>query len=337
MNTTKKSVAIFYLFTMLAILAFAYWAMASNTNSSTAENELIAKTDTLSEDANSAKVQEQPIKKTTNIYYGLSENDATKIYLKSEKENKLIYRDNDENDKVQKTYGVVNNKIIIADSVNSSYKINMLNTDGSGKKEVISSNIFSANAPEVSTDTTWLLTTTFSNAERDYGFSLFIQNISGANKRKISLTNSGNIISPKFSYDTKKVAYITTNNSNESKIFVYQNSSSETTEIYSTSLNLFELAWLGDDLIFSATDSTPLKSNSIELYRLNIAEKTTKKITDDQDCEKNLLSINDNSNVVYINSSEPQDTISQIFGTPEDVKKAIDFNSIKASYIVGIE
>ena len=337
MSTTKKSTALFYLFIVLAILAFTYFAMAKNNNPSTAEFEIIPKTDSLPEVSNLTKIQEQPVKKTTNIYYGLSENGATKIYLKSAKENKLIYRDNDENSKVQKTYGIVNSKIIIADSANSSYKINMLDTDGSGKKEIFSSDIFSANAPEVSTDATLLLTTTFSNAERDYGFGLFMQNISGANKRKISPTASSNIISPKFTYDAKKIAYITTKNSSESKIFVYQNSGSVATEIYSTTMNLFELAWLGDDLIFSATDSTPLKSNSVELYQLNIAEKTAKRITNDKDCEKNLLSIENDTNLVYINSSEPQDAISQILGTPEDIKKAIDFESVKASFIVGIE
>lgn len=333
MSTIKSSQNLFFLTGLIAILGFTYWAMANNSRQNIVENEPNTKQQTAETPA--VSVESPKANEIKSFFYKTVENQITRIYLKTEKENKLIYRDNDENEKVQKVFGLGNNKIIIVENKNSSYQISSLDIDGSGKKETLASDIFSFGVPELNPTADSALTTTFSNAEKEYGYSLFIQNLDGTNKRKISQLSPNNIISPRFSFDSKKVTFLTTKNSTDSKIFLYEESSSETKQIYSTEMNIFELAWLSDDIVFSAIAKGESATNSIELYQLNISQQTAVKLTTDVDCEKNLLSIEKDANIVYINSNEPQNTISQNAGSLEDLSGAIDLGELKASAFVG--
>ncbi len=334
MSTIKSSQNLIFLIVLAVILGFTYWAVANNSKQNIVGNEPDAKQPTA--EIPVVSVESPKANETKSFFYKTVENQTTRIYLKTEKENKLIYRDSDENEKVQKVFGLGNNKIIIIENKNSSYQISSLGIDGSGKKKTLASDIFSFGVPELSPTADLALTTSFSNAEKDYGYSLFIQNLDGANKRKISQLLPSNIVSPKFSFDSKKVAFLTTKNSAESKIFLYEESSSETKQIYSTAMNIFELAWLGDDIVFSAIAKGESATNSIELYQLNISQQTVKKLTTDTDCEKSLLSIEKDANIIYINSNESQDTISQNAGSVEDLNGVIDFSELNASAFVGL-
>jgi Tol biopolymer transport system component len=291
-----------------------------------------------------SKPEEEPTGETETsqlFFYAEIKDNVTYLYSydTATSEKKLYYYDGDETDKVIRALGLdkEGNILILEGATDQSgaAKLVSVGTDGKADKKILAHDIFTVNPPVLAPDQNKIAITSFSNAEANFGFSLFIQNLDGSNKRKIAQAKT-NILSPSFSSDSTKLAYVINRGKQGSKIEVYSLNESSAQTVLVTPKIITSIGWLNDNLVASMSPAGTATANQSELYEIRLPGATLKQLTDNQVNENNLFSFDSDQRLAYISQKLASGITGQ--NPPGEIKiygQEIDFKDVKASYLFG--
>lgn len=275
------------------------------------------------------------------IYYVIKGTGFTDIYKYNLEnlENKKVFTDRDEQEKIKAISGLNDQKtLMLTSKVEDEFANNiyLLSLDGSGKKEKKIPNFSSPQTPILSPDGKRIAYVLFSNAESDFGFKLLISDLNGENKQELTHDQT-NLILYNWSPSGKLISFgkgldndvyqINLDNNQEEKILA---SSGE--QIYYISYANSE-----DKFLLSKGPKGNNLFNRSEIYFLSKNDKL-QQITSDSVYNYSIFAFIDNQ-YLYINkdynvdnsenSSEPGQMI--IYNTQNNNFKEI----IPASQIIG--
>ncbi|TSC93905.1 MAG: Uncharacterized protein CEN91_74 [Candidatus Berkelbacteria bacterium Licking1014_85] len=145
---------------------------------------------------------------TLTILKKVNQNYNIYLYDTLLKKEKMIFTDADEKNKIQTVIGIVNDKILALTQNNNIFQLVEISIDGKGKIEIKNSNF--PYSTKISHFNNSLLVSSFSNAEKDFGFKLIVLNINGQNPKEI--INSSNTISDYYLSDDSIVYFIESGN-----------------------------------------------------------------------------------------------------------------------------
>lgn len=252
---------------IILLLVGIYYSVYSKDSSNDPINKVEDKKITTSEEIsqNDNNNEDNQISYNGTLYYTKNSDNVVEIFSKKDnEEEKLIYTDSDEDNKIKFTHSMTNSAKILAliapknqDFGGSLY---LINSDGSGEKEQIIEQFTSPQPPAISSDESNIAYVLFSNAEMEYGFSLYIMNLNGENKVKID--NDETMISnPTFDQNVKNIAYLKNN-----KLVYSDLDGAQKKEIYSLKSNeqLESMNWDNENsILISVYDGTKSKIISI--------------------------------------------------------------------------
>ncbi|TSC93377.1 MAG: Uncharacterized protein CEN89_52 [Candidatus Berkelbacteria bacterium Licking1014_7] len=272
-------------------------------------------------------------KSDRKIFYALIEPNQTNLYRYTEsvKETKRFYFDKDEEFKIIKALSMDNGNIIVFEGTTDETKKRLvqITTDQKANKKIINENFYTYNLPVISKNNKKIIYTSFSNVEKDYGFTIFSAELNGENKRQIYRTQN-NIMSMGLSADNTLV--ISENSpSGGSMIKIYDFSQDKIENFYETENNLVEIAWKNSEIIFLQKTKPNSNENSPEMFSLD-KNKNIKKISLKKTNLSNIFINNDE--IYYIDKTNSTDAT--LSGAIQSIQKPMD-KIIIASYIFGVE
>ncbi|MCL5795494.1 MAG: hypothetical protein M1338_03990, partial [Patescibacteria group bacterium] len=174
---------------------------------------------------------------------------------------------------------------------------------GKGEKTELINNFASSVPPAISGDGKKVAYTVFSNAERDYGFTLLVSAIDGLNK--VKLDNDGFSISClAFSPNNDYVAYTKSTDNSKVRSAIYKSKvdGTEVKEIYQTGEKeiIYSLDWTNDQIAFSKGPTGNNNLNKSEIYTITDDGKNLKQITNN-DYHENFINFSaDGKNIAYL-------------------------------------
>lgn len=140
-------------------------------------------------------------------------------------------------------------------------------TDGSGKIRTLLENFGSSEIPIPSPDGKAIAYIVFSNAESDYGYSLFVMNNDGSNKRRI-LRSETMLQYPAFNSEGTKIAYITESANGTTIHMIEVDGKTEARTLADfPNETVYDLFW-GEDLVFGKRPKDDSSANKGEIYKL---------------------------------------------------------------------
>ena len=186
---------------------------------------------------------------TTDKIVYLSEDDQAKKVVLADlagKDKKTLFSDAEEEAKIKKigSLAYLTNEVLIlagkSDSVENQLEV--IKTDGSGQKEVIVEAFGTPESLAISPDGKTVAYVSFSNVEKDYGFSLYTMARDGTNKR---LINRGDREMRSLSWNKEgdKIAFWTTTSEEKTEIQIVEVESTKNKSIYSSEQNMTSLSW----------------------------------------------------------------------------------------------
>lgn len=178
---------------------------------------------------------------------------------------KLIFTDKDESDKIVKFGGLayLSKEILVLLGTENIGKLALINMDGQ-KSVLIES--FSANSFSITPDGENIAYVSFSNTERDYGYSLNTMTKNGENRRKIVQTDN-EITSVNWNKDSSRIFYVSTTKDNKSEIISLDTETGKLNSIYSSSAPLYFLSNNDSGKITFSISTDNL--NSGEIWKIN--------------------------------------------------------------------
>lgn len=260
MKNIKRKQWLLILFTLLVVVAVSAWYLSKDsiTVNNTVSNNAIEKDEVLI----------PPSTKSTNekiIFVSIKDNVKEIIQSdESGKNKKTIFTDKDEERKINKFGGLayLSQEVLAVTGEGPVGKLEMIKLDGSGNKSVIIESFSSSSPLSISPDGKTIAYVSFSNAEKDYGYSLNTINREGSNRRSI-VKSEKEITSISINKDSSKIAYISTDKDGKSEIFVANIDSGKSNLIYSSSHSIFSLNWNQNDRITFTVAVDKLKTGEI--------------------------------------------------------------------------
>lgn len=273
----KKNNNLLYtiIFIIIALVAISYYFSTSKSDNNINKTESSSKSDTTkTEDTTKNKPDnsnDQGLNYYGKIYYIKNNDNNYQIFSKANSsDEQLLYTDNDEQEKIKFAKSMTNTAKFLAliSEPNQTFggSLYLINADGSGNKEKIIDNFISPQPPVISPDEAKIAYILFSNAETEYGFSLYIMNINGENKIKID-TDATMISNPVFDQNAKNIAYLKNNEIMSSDIDGTTKSS-----IYKLSTNetLNSINWdMEDEILLAINENSQKKSKIVSINTKN--------------------------------------------------------------------
>ena len=209
-----------------------------------------------------------------NIFYAKIIDGNTEIYqILSDKTEKLIYKDNDESDKIKYILGLTNLDEIIAfmSPKDANFIGSLYNISPKGKLK-LDFQFATYQSPAISPDGNTIAYVTFSNVEFDYGFKLLVSDTNGENIVKISQIDTP-ISDFSFSDDSSKIAYQLGN-----AIYIYDliSSSNEKIYLFQEDATLVHLYWNNNSNILALRNTND--STASMVYNIDIKNKSAQKL-----------------------------------------------------------
>jgi len=251
---------------------------------------------------------------TGTIFYSINENDNTYILSKKfSDEEKIIYTDEDEDQKIKSVKSMTNDGYILTKIGNLDNELNnslyLINTENSEKTKIID-NFSSISEPIISPDGRKIAYTLFFNNEKNYGHNLYTMSINGLDKVKID-NYPDNIDHILWSSDSKYLIYsvnnelISTNLDNlEKKVIVKFDANNKIKSINENNNNL----------LVNINSSEKSKFQNINLKDNKISEINTNESLYNNavwiSSENDQIAVIDNNNSLYIYPSTKNAKIS---------------------------
>lgn len=220
MKNNNRNIIFFIVILVILGCVYFYWTNSSkpkqtnNTISSTTSGEPMVTAE------NSTK--NDTLNYSGTIYFTKIADNIYEIYSKKNSDDaKLIFTDKDEKEKIKFAPSMSKDGKILAILAPSDQSFGgtlySINSDGSGQKTKLIDNFITSQAPAISPDGTKIAYILFSNAEFDYGFSLYVANTDGTNKIKID-SDPTTISNFTFNADSNALIYLKGKNINVTNI-----------------------------------------------------------------------------------------------------------------------
>lgn len=228
------------------------------------------------------------------FYTGLDgKSQAIFAYSMFERKSKKIFTDKDEDLKLKNVSSATNdgkNIFAVLGQAMQDFggKLVEISTDGKGSITPLIDDFASPQAPVLSPDGQKILAVSFSNAEQSpdgVGFTLYVANRNGNNKRQIAQNPSG-IFSAVWSDNAKKVAYFINDGQAGFKLMIADIDQPQVHEIKSFQGQVYSLSWRKNKLAFVMAKKGNKTANTAEIYLIDDDGGNLKQIT------KNNLSEN---------------------------------------------
>lgn len=330
--SSKKNKNLIYtiVFIVIAIIVVSYYFSVSNNQ--TDKNQTNKLTQQSNPDEHNNNTLDSDDKKTSNnnlAYYGkiyfIKKTDG--IYQIYSKENdnpeQLLYTDHDEDEKVKFAKSMTNSQKFLAliAPADLAYggSLYLISADGSGNKEKIVDQFVSPQPPIISPDEEKIAYVLFSNAEMEYGFSLYIMDLNEENKVKID-SDPTMLSNPAFDQNAKNIAYL-----KNTEIITSDIDGKQKDVIYTLDKNesLNTINWnIGDKILIAIKNNNQNKTTLIAIDNKN---KSTQAIYESEgnltdpiwiDTELNLIAFinSDNNQLEIVDLNQNSKNISQATG-----------------------
>ncbi|PIP51637.1 hypothetical protein COZ61_00595 [Candidatus Berkelbacteria bacterium CG_4_8_14_3_um_filter_33_6] len=174
MKSTKNQYLYIFFLISLLVLFFGFYSNQNNSLTS------------VSPRTTNKNVQNTSAKKVIdykNIYYYNQDNIRTDIFKYNGQDNQLIFTDADEKEKISKILGISGNKMYLIMSKNDVNNLHAIDLDASGKKNLVVANF---NKENIALGNDSFAYTEYSNAEKSFGYKIFLTNLNGKNKEEIA-------------------------------------------------------------------------------------------------------------------------------------------------------
>lgn len=291
----NKSYVIFYVILLILIGICIFYYYNKNKSTKIPQSTQTISQSTPSTVASVTEAKKNELNYSGTIYYTNVADNIYNIYAKtSTSDQKLIFTDKDENEKIIYTPGMSNNNTIIAVMASPDQTFGgtlySLSTDGSGQKTKLIDKFSTSQAPSISQDGTKIAYIHFSNAEFEYGFSLYVSDLNGKNQTKID-TDPSSISNFIFNTDSSAILYLKNN-----KIYSTTIDGKNTTVLYELN-NDDKLTGLSCNI----KPSDVLVTLQNKIIKLSTESKNTEKLFESNDTLSNAYYIsNDEDKIAYI-------------------------------------
>lgn len=262
------------------------------------------------------------------IYLERSENrsDVYNLDLQTE-ERKNIFTDADEKLKIKEIANLTSsNKMLVLMSEQDQVfggVLYLISADGKAEKKELEKDFASPVIPSVSPDEGYLAGVIFSNAEPNFGFTLYAQNLSTGTKQEIA-KDSGGISNMRWSTSGAKIAFVKGGTADNNQIMVADKDGKNVTQISESSGRaLSSIDWQDDETLVFVREN--------EIYSYNLKDKKEDKIKSNNQEKKDLVSSPDKNGIVYLVLDAPgaikgqmvaidiSSGVSKSFGSAEDL------------------
>lgn len=309
----SQNILITFAATIIAALIASYFLSttnkSTNTNSDTKESNQTA-SETSSDESKSNLFY------TGKIYYFYSDEKVFNIYSKEDNQNqKLIYTDKNETEKVKYAHSITNDSKILAQIQNNSdpliSSLYLINTDGSGDKEKIVDSFNSSQAPIINPTSDKIAYVIFSNAERDYGYTLYIMSADGTNKVEID-SSEIEISQLSFSSDGQSLAY-----KKDNEVYILNLEDKQPNKIYTPNDNsqITNLSFNSTNLVLVTINNNDnyyilsIDKNSSDTEKYNIKNQATQSTWADN--ENTQLFYNTGESIVLLKNDQTKNIVDE--------------------------
>lgn len=211
---------------------------------------------------------------------------------------KTLFTDKDETDKIQKIGGfapIANELFVVASESNN---LDAIALDGSGKFKELVKSFGIPNDFKPSPDGKLVALTNFSNAERDYGFTLSGMDRDGSNAHEL-IKNEQEIGNLVWGGDASKIYYTLVKNGS-TEIGSFDLKTGKQATLYTTDKSIQSLSYSQDKLYYSQSSSNAGGSQVFELS----ATGESKKLFESSGLAKNIQISADRINILYSTETE---------------------------------
>jgi len=212
--------------------------------------------------------------------------------------NKVLFTDSKAKSKI-KTFADFTNKNDILITNNSNQLIDV-KFDGANKMDSIVSGDFSSQEFVLSPSGKKLAFITFSNAERDYGYSLNIADANGKNSKSVLKQSQ---LFGKLSWLNDNKLFFIDSGESSSSIKLIDLTNNSISSIYAAwqNTNLYDLSVIKNRIYFSQDSIT---DNSTELLSLDLTGKDLIKIVKEKGYIRNIVGSPDETKLAYLVKSK---------------------------------
>lgn len=220
-----------------------------------------------------------------SIVYLTRDSKGSDIYTVSvNSQPQKVFTDKDEDLKIKSAQSLTLSGKILTEmaSVDQQFgsSLYFIYTDGSGKKEKIVEEFASTQSPIISPNGKKIAYIVFSNAEADYGFSLYVMNNDGSNKQKITNDSSGlHILS--WNPESNQLAFLKGNDPKQSIIYTADLKGDQAKELISFKEKVYSLDWEKQGFVFTK-GPTEQEINKVEVFKMDSDGKNTKRLTNNE-------------------------------------------------------
>jgi Tol biopolymer transport system component len=235
----------------LALLGFGLFVMGRNPSA--------PKTVPSSDEPQTPTAEEPVVPKAVGLIVSVSfGTNGADIYTTDveTKKRRKVFTDSDETLKIKTVSGVTSDGLWTLATLGEMSKesgstLALLDLTGQGKKQILLSDFGASGAPVIDPQGVKIAYVIFSNAEADYGYSLFVMDTDGANRGRI-VRAEGLVGNPSISLDGSRIAYtVETNSGTELAVSDISGKNAKTILTLSGE-TIYSVSW-GKDLIAYAT------------------------------------------------------------------------------------
>jgi dipeptidyl aminopeptidase/acylaminoacyl peptidase len=189
---TNKNILYVVIFVAICLIGLSYYSNLSNTTSDKeTTGESLQITDNVAENEKLSNLSYNG----QILYYTITDN-IYQIYSKSNTaDQELIYTNKDDIEKIKFANSITNDNKLLAvmsdENTEFGGSLYLISLDKSNQKEKIFDVFATSQSPAISPGGEKIAYIVFSNAEREYGFGLYVINQNGENKVKIDLSPTG--------------------------------------------------------------------------------------------------------------------------------------------------
>jgi len=288
-KNSKRNLILFIIFIVLFCTAvYVYVSSNSDKNISTNNNK---ENDKLS--ITSASPSINTLNYEGHLYYFRITDGNFEIYSKKgSEEEKLVFSDKDESQKIKFASSITSSGKLLAlmsprDQMFGG-SLDLISSDGSGNIDKIIDNFVTSQPPIISPNGEQIAYVLFSNDEKNYGFTLYLMDLSGQNKTKIDSNPSG-ITNLNWSRDGNTLAYLA---DNTVKAYNIENAESQT--IYKPNTNKISYLSFGTDKNILLVITNESKS---EILNLNLQSQKTTNFYNSSDIINSALWLNNEATI----------------------------------------